>query len=282
MSSYRKEIHLSKIISELKYMVPPAARCSNFGEQTTRPLSIAPSFVLTHLGLMFKALNAWFLIINPFLNPVLADCATEFSVKDGHPNKRIGEIKGSGREGEIGFVGLPLLRRRLHQKSRDQPQAGGVAGKDPHDAGPPFDLLIEPFQPVGHPQEPPMRRREVQHGEPFGQVLLHPCGQFGSGSRITLNGLLQQSLGLVPVRGGEDGADRFGDLLLHRLLGNVTLSIALQVTLAALPGDAPEDRDPGRPKARMFVTGHQLHAGQPPLGQQEKHTPIGFRITITL
>ena len=53
----------------------------------------------------------------------------------------------------------------LDQQGRDQPQAGLFVGKDLHNSGPPFQLLVLALQYVGRPHALAMRLRHCLHAE---------------------------------------------------------------------------------------------------------------------
>ena len=89
----------------------------------------------------------------------------------------------------------------------------------------------------------------------FRDIGCHPLCQTGGGLQVLLNRPGQVGVGSGAIGSVEDRADVLGDIRRHVLVRDIGLSISLQVKLAALPGDAPEDCLPGHMQTEVIVTG---------------------------
>ncbi len=107
-----------------------------------------------------------------------------------------------------------------------------------------------------------MGGREGEYRQAFRDVGCHPLCQARGGLQVFLNRPSQISIGGSAIGSIEDGANIFSDFGGHVLVRNIRLGIALQVELAALPGDASEDCLPGCPQAGVVVAGDQLDPAQ--------------------
>ena len=83
-----------------------------------------------------------------------------------------------------------------------------------------------------------------------------------SGLAILLDELGQSGLGVRAIRSIEDEVDAACDLSFEILSGNVSLSVLLEMELAALPGRGVEGGAKGRFDAFVGVGGNRNQAGR--------------------
>ena len=83
--------------------------------------------------------------------------------------------------------------------------------------------------------------REKEDGEALWDVEFHPSGKIGHGLRVMSDSVPEASLSGREIRTVEDGADVGGDDRPEVLTWNVSLSILLEMKLAALPRDGREN-----------------------------------------
>lgn len=142
---------------------------------------------------------------------------------------------------EIDFASHPVLVA-LGQEGRDEAQTGRGIGEDRGNASAALDLAIDAFKPVGSAQAGPLRQRQVEDRETLQQVVLGPLGELGSIGAPSLDGLLQEALGLGAIRGIEDRPNALGDRLSLVETSDIGLGVLLQMKLTTLPGNAARER----------------------------------------
>ncbi len=157
---------------------------------------------------------------------------------------------------EVDYSGFPVVAG-LGQEGGNQAQEGGFVGEDAGDAGAAFEFLVDAFQRIGgaHPWLVGGRQRE--HREALRQIFLQPGRQFGRGFGVVGDELLEPLFGGEATRALEyatDGAGDFGALIQTR---DVSLSVLLEVELAALPGDGAKDGLARRGHAGVIVADQQ-------------------------
>jgi len=76
---------------------------------------------------------------------------------------------------------------------------------------------------------------KAEDGKAFREVGFGPCGKLGLGFGVGFDEACQTDFGVGPVVGVEDGGDVGGHFAFQFLLGDVLLSILLEVELTALP-----------------------------------------------
>ena len=147
-----------------------------------------------------------------------------------------------------------LLKQQGSNKAND----GRIVGEDTDDAGPTFDLGVEPFQGIGGVDLSAMGLREVHEGQSVGFGVAHQRGE--------LRKLLAQRIGNDPsLPGGglgsvlrEDGVDAGAE---HLALGfaRIGQDIAKEVATAALPARLKNPRDRNL-ESFVGIGDHQLDA----------------------
>lgn len=107
-----------------------------------------------------------------------------------------------------------------------------------------------------------MRRREVEHGQAFGNGFLDPLGELRMLLTLGLQSGFQEPFGLRPVRRVEDGAQLGGHRLFGCLTGDEVACVLLQMELAALTGHGRQHRPACGLESGMIVGNDQLVALQ--------------------
>lgn len=100
-----------------------------------------------------------------------------------------------------------------------------------------------------------MRRRKREHGQAIRDVLLQPLSQGRHAAGILLNGFRQLGISRVAVGSVVNGAQIFSRSTAHRLAGDLSTRILLQMELAALPGNATKDGDASGVQTGMVIAG---------------------------
>ncbi len=138
---------------------------------------------------------------------------------------------------------------------------------------------MQTFHGVGGAQRSPKGGGKSKDRETFREVIGHPLRQTRSALLVFHNGSGKVGLGSGTVWCIEDGANVCSDFGLHLLAGHIALRILLEMELAALPGNATEDRDASCPFPSVIVAGNELHATQPALLQAlQEAPPVDFML----
>ncbi len=142
---------------------------------------------------------------------------------------------------EVDFSGFPLFAC-FAEESCDQAEQGGFIWKDACDASAAFEFLVDAFERIGGSQASLMSWWQSENGEALGQVFFQPGSKLGSG--VSVQGEDFPEALLCGGEGGakEDAADGASDIGALVNPWDVSLGVLLEVELAALPGDGPEDR----------------------------------------
>jgi len=162
---------------------------------------------------------------------------------------------------EVDFSGFPIFVD-LPQQRAGQTQQRGLVGKDSGDSGAPLEFHVDPFHGIACPHAALMGRWQIQDGQPFGKILLHPKSQFGSGLFIGADQLFDPLIGGLDGRTVEDPAYVGGHTGALVEFGHIGLGVLLKVELTSLPGHAREDRLAGGLEAGVVVTDKEYHATQ--------------------
>ena len=179
-------------------------------------------------------------------------------------------------EGEVGFAGLPGFGD-FDEDAGDEPFQGLLAGEEADDTGSLLDLAVDVFAGIGGPQTLSVGFREGVNGEAFWQVLLGPGGESRLSFGVDFDEVLETFLGVVKIVGVEDASDVGGDFALEMLLGDVFLSVLLEVKLASLPRSAAQCAFKGRFEAAVGIGGDQIrNADAALLEAVEKIAPMDF------
>ena len=116
---------------------------------------------------------------------------------------------------------------------------------------------------------------EAEGGEALWEVVLHPTGELGGGGGIELDDFLQAALGGGAVGAVEDAADGPGDLGALVEPGDVSLSVLLEMELAALPADAREDGVANGAESSVVIADDETDAGETALQEAlEEGAPV--------
>jgi hypothetical protein len=153
---------------------------------------------------------------------------------------------------EVDFSRFPFVTG-FTQEGSDQPQEGRFVGEDACHAGAAFEFHVDAFEGIGGTQTALMGRRQQEHAEALGEVVLHPAGKFGGAFGVVGDDLLEPSFGCVARGAFKDAADAAGHLGALVQAWDVSLGVLLEVELAALPGDGAKDGLAGGGQAGMIV-----------------------------
>lgn len=118
---------------------------------------------------------------------------------------------------------------------------------------------------------------EGEDGEALGQVVLHPEGELGSGGRVGGHEIFESRGSGGEIGAKEDGTDVGGDFGAQIETGDISLSVLLEMELAALPGDGREDGGASRAETGVGVTNDEGEAVEAAgLERGEEGAPVGF------
>ena len=179
---------------------------------------------------------------------------------------------------EVNFSGFPFVAG-FGEDGTDEAQEGGFVGKEAGDAGAAFEFFIDAFERVAGAQAALVLAREGESGKALREVFLHPGGEFGGGGGVGGDDFFEAGLGGEPIRAIEDGADGVGDGGTLVQAGHIGLGVLLEVELAALPGDAREDRLAGGPETFVVITDEQaggMEAALLEAGEKGAPMDLGF------
>ena len=177
---------------------------------------------------------------------------------------------------EVGFGGFPVVGD-FHEDGGDEAQATFWRGEDADDASSAADLFVGGFGEVGGAQAFADGFWEGEDGEGFGEIFIHPGGEFGSGLGVFEDGGGEQISGCLEGEGVKDGADVGGDGIFHFLVGDVGLGVLLEVELAAIPGDGWEDGAEGGFESFVGVAGNGSGDGESAFFEAgEELAPVDF------
>ena len=141
---------------------------------------------------------------------------------------------------EVDFSGFPVVAG-LGQKGGDQAQEGGFIGEDAGHPGAAFEFLVDAFQRVGGAHALLVGGGEHEHREALRQIFLQPGRAFGRALGVVGDEFLEPLFGGGATGAVEDAAEGPGDLGALLQARDVSRGVLLEVELAALPGDGPED-----------------------------------------
>lgn len=141
---------------------------------------------------------------------------------------------------EVDFSGFPFFAG-FTEESGDQTEKGVFVGENASDAGAAFEFLVDAFERIGGSQASLMCWWQRENGEALGQVFFQPRSKLGSGVSI-LGEDFREALFCGGAAGAlEDAADGACDIGALLEPGDVSLSVLLEMELAALPRDGTED-----------------------------------------
>src|SRR5512134_2958468 len=173
--------------------------------------------------------------------------------------------------------GCPVLVD-LDEDGGGEAEQGIAVGEDADLAGAAFDLLLDcPLDGVGGTHAPPVRLRQGEDGEAFGDVVLEPVGEavgratVGSDEAVEflLRGLQRGGIPDPPQLGADPLAD--GDV------GGLLNGVLREVKLAALPDVTGQDGAAGGLQPGMVVADDEADAADAAVDQAvEEGSPVDF------
>src|SRR5512144_1321235 len=130
----------------------------------------------------------------------------------------------------------------LDEDGGGEAEQGIAVGEDADLASAALDLLLDgPFDGVGGPHAPPVRLRQGEDGEAFGNVVLEPVGEAVGGATVGGDEAVEVLLRGVQ-RGCIPNSPQLGaDPLADGGVGGVVNGVLREVELAALPDGAGQD-----------------------------------------
>ena len=179
---------------------------------------------------------------------------------------------------EVDFSGFPFVAG-FGEDGTDEAQEGRFVWKEAGDAGAAFEFFIDAFERVAGAQAALVLAREGESGKALREVFLHPSGEFGSGGGVGGDDFFEAGLGGEPIRAIEHGADGVGDWGALVQARHIGLGVLLEMELAALPGDAREDRLAGGPETFVVITDEQaggMEAALLEAGEKGAPMDLGF------
>ena len=141
---------------------------------------------------------------------------------------------------EVNFCCFPIVAG-FAQERGDQPEEGFFVGENAGDAGAAFEFLVDAFQRIGGPHPFLVGGGQREHREPLRQVFLHPSREFGRAFGVLGHDFLEPLFGGGATGAFEDAADGPGDFSTLIQTRDISLGVLLEMELATLPGDGPED-----------------------------------------
>jgi hypothetical protein len=179
---------------------------------------------------------------------------------------------------EVNFSSFPFVAG-FGEDGTDEAQEGGFVGKEAGDAGAAFEFFIDAFERVAGAPAALVIAGEGERGKALGEVFLHPGGEFGGGGGVGGDDFFEAGLGGEPIRAIEHGADGVGDWGALVQAGHMRLGVLLEMELAALPGDAREDRLAGGAETFVVITDEQrggMEAALLEAGEKGAPMDLGF------
>src|SRR5512132_3956804 len=159
--------------------------------------------------------------------------------------------------------GCPVLVD-LDEDGGGEAEQGSAVGEDANLAGAAFDLLLDgPLDGVGGTHAPPVRLRQGEDGEAFGDVVLEPVGEAVGRATVGGDQTIEFFLRGLQRGGVPDPAQLGADPLADGGVGGVVNGVLREVELAALPDGTGQDGAAGGLQPGMVVTDDEADAAEP-------------------
>ena len=180
---------------------------------------------------------------------------------------------------EVNFSGFPIVAG-FAEEGGDEAQEGMFVGEDARDAGAAFEFLVDAFQSIGGAQAFLVGGGQGEHGEPLRQIFLQPRDEFGGALGVEGDDFLESLFGGGTTGAFKDAVDGAGDFGALLQAWDVSLGVLLEVELAALPGDGPEDGFARGGHAGVIVADDVSDAAESALDEAlEEGAPMDFGFT---
>jgi hypothetical protein len=148
-------------------------------------------------------------------------------------------------------------------------------GENACDAGAAFEFLVDALERIGGSQASLMRWWQSENGEALWQVFFQPRSELWSGESKQVDDFLEALLSSWEAGAKEDAADGASNIGALVDPWDVSLCVLLEVELASLPRDSPEDRFARRGHTRVVIADDEGDATEAALDETlEEGAPV--------